>query len=147
MRSGCCGCCQNKGHILPGGGAGYIQVGSEFFVMYWGGGGEKKNPSGQRGGGAYISSGILCVCGGGGCRVRCVPLVFAFIKSQSFWGGQAPQTPTDAANNIKYSKVIKRLQNNSCKKKSRPFTFSLCAFDNTVVKYRLRSVIVAFNFA
>ena len=51
-------------------------------------------------GGSYILSGW-----GGG--VRCVPSVFAFIQSQSFWAGQAPQTPhipNDTANNIKYSK-------------------------------------------
>ena len=40
--------------------------------------------------------------------VRCVPLVFAFIKSQSFWGAKPPRPPphiqNDTANNIRYSK-------------------------------------------
>ena len=87
-------------HLLPGGGGGRLYSGGGVGIFLGDvlGGGENKNPLGQ--GGSYISSGIW--------GVRCVPLVFAFIKSQSFWGGgQAPQTPhipNDTANNIKYSK-------------------------------------------
>ena len=56
------------------------------------------------GGGSYISSGIW----GGG--VRCVPLVFAFIKSQSFWLPRPPisQMMLPTISNIQNKK---RLQN------------------------------------
>ena len=67
------------------GGGGYIKGGGAelFLVMYWGGL-KIKSPWGRGGGHIFHQ-----VFGGGG--VRCVPLVFAFIKSQSFWGGgQAP---------------------------------------------------------
>ena len=67
------------GHLLPagGGGGGYIQ-GSRKFFWWCTGGIENKMTYGQ--GGSCISSGI------GG--VRCVPLVFLFIKSHSFWVGE-----------------------------------------------------------
>ena len=59
--------------------------GSEcFLVMYWGGG-ENKMTYGQGGGHVFRQ-----VLGGG---VRCVPLVFLFIKSHSSWGAQTPVPP------------------------------------------------------
>ena len=65
--------------LYSGGGVGIFF----FLVMYWGG---VKIKIPWDGGGHIFHQ----VFGG----VRCVSLLFAFIKSQSFWGGgQAPQTP------------------------------------------------------
>ena len=67
-------------------GWGLYSGGSDFFFDdVLGGGVENKNPLGQGGGHIFHQ-----VFGGGG--VRCVPLVFAFIKSQGFWGG-SPDYP------------------------------------------------------
>ena len=69
-------------------GAGYIQGGGGwifFFGDVLGGGVENKNPLGQ---GGHI---FRQEFGGGG--VKCVPLVFAFIKSQSFLGAKPPDPP------------------------------------------------------
>ena len=77
-----------------------------FLVMYWGV--ENKKPLGH---GGHTFHQVFE-------GVRCVPLDFAFIKSQSFWGPSPPDPPphipNDTANNIKYSKNKKnkkRLQN------------------------------------
>ena len=74
---------RDESFITSWGGRLYSGGESEIFlVMYWGGG-ENKITYGQ--GGSCISSGI------GG--VRCVPLVFLFIKSHSFWGAAPPRPP------------------------------------------------------
>ena len=68
--------CLGTSHLLPGGGGGRLYSGgggSEFFFGDVLGGGENKKPLGQ---GGHIFHQVF-----GG--VRCVPLVFAFIKNQS----------------------------------------------------------------
>ena len=93
-------------HLLLGGGGGggaVIFRGGRKLFWWCTGGVENKKPLGKLGV-SYISSGI-----GGGGGVRCVPLVFAFIKSHSFWGALPPPPPptphvqTDTANNMQYS--------------------------------------------
>ena len=88
-------------------GSGYIQGGSETcLVMYLGG--QIK---------ALGVVGVIYFIGGEGVVVRCVPLVLAFIKSQSFWGRSrpdplpypAPNIPSDTASNMTCSE-------NGCKK-------------------------------
>ena len=64
-----------RGGYIHGGGGGESEY---FLVMFWRGGVKIKIPWSR--GVKYF---IRYLEGGG---VRCAPLVFAFIKSQSFWG-------------------------------------------------------------
>ena len=64
-----------RSHLLPGGGEGVIFRGVGFFFF--------GDVQGVGAGASYISLGFfVCVRGGGG-GVRCVPLVFTLIQSQS----------------------------------------------------------------
>ena len=61
-----------------------LQGGRNFFGdVLVEGEGENKKPFGQ---GGHILHQVFC-------GVRCVPLVFAFIKSQSYWGAKPPDFP------------------------------------------------------
>ena len=87
----------NKGRVI------YYQLGGPVifrggrnFFLWCTGGVEKKMSYGQ--GGSCISSGI------GG--VRCVPLVFHFIKSHSFWGALPPRPPIDQLYNVILSEPL-----------------------------------------
>ena len=115
------------------------------------------------------------IWGGGGGGVRCVDVFHWFLLSLKV-KTSAPRPHPDPrppplrdspypkwyCQQYQIFKKIKRLQNKLLycgvtmypflykkkkKKKKLPFTFSLWSSDNTVVKYRLWSVIVAFNFA
>ena len=68
-------------------------------MMYWGV--ENKMTNGQEGGGSCISSGI------GG--LRCVPLVFLFIKIHSF-----PDPPISQLYNVRLSDPLGDIGNKIC---------------------------------
>ena len=71
-----------EGVIFKGGG-----VGNNFDDVLGHGGVENKMTYGQEGGGGSCISSSM----GGG--VRCVPLVFLFIKSHNFLGALSPRPP------------------------------------------------------
>ena len=83
-------------HLLPAGGGGRLYSGGVgiFFCDVLGGEVEKK---------MTYSSGI-----GGGGGVRCVSLVFLFIKSHSFWGAPLPRPPIDQLYNVILSESLGR---------------------------------------
>ena len=108
-----------------GGGAGYIQGGGgrKFFWWCTGGGVENKMTHGQGGGHVFCQ-----VLGG----VRCVLLVFLFIKSHSFWGAQPrpPPPPISQLYNVRLSEPLGDIGNKICpilvKQKSFSSDVALC---------------------
>ena len=113
-----------------GGGAVIFRGGSEFFFGDVLGGLKIKIPWGRGGGHIFHQE-----FGGGG--VRCVPLVFAFIKSQSFLGAKPPRPPISqmilpTISNIQNKK---RLQNKLmyCGVKMYPKTLPFYVF---IVRFR-----------
>ena len=93
---------RDESFIISWGGGGRLYSGGvgNFFGDVLGGGELKilKMTYGQ--GGSCISSGIG--------RVRCVPLVFLFIKSHSFWGRSTPDPPTSQLYNVRLSEPLER---------------------------------------
>ena len=93
---------RDESFITSWGGGGYIQgrgVGI-FFGDVLGGGGEKKMTYGQGGGVMYF---VRYWRG-----IRCVPLVFLFIASHSFWGALPPRPPIDQFYNVILSEPLGR---------------------------------------
>ena len=87
-----------RSHLLPGeeggGGSGYFQGGRNLFLVMY-----------RVVGASYISLGFFLWGGGEG--VRCVPLVFAFIQSQSFLSGRGGGPPRPSISQM----ILPRISN------------------------------------